>query len=129
MGLLDGVSNFVEANPLATAAGAVGLGVAAGLGTAAIIGSTNKGKSKRTKTRNSRKRGRRIKHTKRGWKQDRKRRSKQKWEVYYQKHKKKKRKTRSSSSRRVHYAKKTGQPYVLLASGKAKFIKGKRRKM
>jgi len=29
---------------------------------------------------------------------------------------------------KIYYARKTGQPYKILASGKAKFIKGKRRK-
>lgn len=29
---------------------------------------------------------------------------------------------------KIYYAKKTGQPYIILANGRAKFIKGKRRK-
>jgi hypothetical protein len=35
---------------------------------------------------------------------------------------------RSHSRRGVHYARKTGQPYIILADGRARFIKGKRRK-
>lgn len=125
--LKDGVSRVVafgSANPVATAVGAAGAGVALGLGAAAVVGAVKRRKSKRSKARNSRKRGRRIKHTKRGWKQDRARRSKQKWEVAYQRRKRKK---RSKKSRRgVHYTK-NGQPYIILSSGKARFIKGKRR--
>lgn len=123
MSLQDGVSKvlgIVEANPVGVAAGAAGLGVVAGLGTAAVVGAVKKRRNKRSKTRNSRKRSSRIKHTSRGWKQDRKRRSKQKWEVAYQKRKKK---GRSG----VKYTK-NGQPYIILSNGKARFIKGKRRK-
>lgn len=78
-----------------------------------------------SRTRRTASSKKRIKHTKRGWKADRKRFNKsQKWEVAYRKHKK------SNSKRRgkIYYARKTGQPYIILASGKAKFIKGKRRK-
>ena len=114
----------IQANPIGTAVGAaIGGSIVGGVATGLIVSASKKRKVR--KNRNSRKRGRRIKHTRRGWKQDRARRSKQKWEVSYQRRKKKK------SSRRVgkiHYARKTGQPYIILASGKAKFIKGKRRK-
>lgn len=118
----DGITDFIADHPVGTALGATGAAAGAVLGTAAVVGLVKSGKSKRRKTRGSRKR---ITHTKRGWKQDRKRKSKQKWEVAYRKRKKK----HSSSKRRgrVYYARKTGQPYILLANGKAKFIKGKRR--
>jgi uncharacterized protein YcfJ len=104
-------------NPIATAVGgAVGGAVIGGLVTAAVIKSTGK---KSSKSRASGKRGNRIKHTKRGWLQDRKRRSKQKWEVAYQRRKKHK---KSKKSKGIHYTK-NGQPYKILASGKARFIK------
>lgn len=121
--LIDEGLAFVGENPVGTAVGAaVGGAVVGGIATGLIVSASKK--KRVSKARTSRKRGRRIKHTKRGWKQDRKRRSKQKWEVAYQRRKK------SGSKRRgkVYYAKKTGQPYIILASGKAKFIKGKRRK-
>lgn len=126
--IINGLTTFVKENPIISAVGAVGVVAGAGLGTAAIVGAVKRRKSKGSKTRNTRKRGRRIKHTKRGWKQDRKRRSKQKWEVAYQKRKKKHKKSSSKRRGKVYYAKKTGQPYILLSNGKAKFIKGKRRK-
>jgi hypothetical protein len=124
---LDTALATIENNPLAVAAGAVVGGLALGVGTGALIRTTVKRKNKRGKRKSSRKRGSRIKHTKRGLAQDRKRRSKQKWEVAYQKRKKKR--SRSGSKRRgkVYYARKTGQPYIILSSGKAKFVKGKRR--
>jgi len=124
-GIFGSIHGVIKENPLASTVGAVGAGLVAGVGASAIVGAIKSRKNKRSTSRNSRKRGSRIKHTKRGWKQDRARRSKQKWEVAYRRRKNKKvRKSRG----RVRYARKTGQPYILLANGKAKFIKGKRRK-
>lgn len=117
--LIDNGIGIIKANPVATAVGA-GV-VAAGAGVA--IGAVVRSKAKR-KTRKSRAKRKRIKHTKRGWAQDRKRKSKQPWEVAYRRRNKKNSKRRG----KVYYARKTGQPYIILASGKAKFIKGKRRK-
>lgn len=122
---IKGVMVSVQNHPVGAAVGAAGAGVALGVGAAAIVGAVKRRKTKRSKVRNSRKRGNRIKHTKRGWKQDRARRSKQKWELAYQRRKRKKRSKKSK--RGVHYTK-NGQPYIILASGKARFIKGKRRK-
>ena len=120
--LKDGVVGFVTANKAATAVGAGVVGAGLVVGAVAL----SRKKTKR-KTRKSGPKRKRIKHTSRGWAQDRKRKSKQKWEVAYRK-RKKKHNSRSSKRRgKVHYARKTGQPYIILASGKAKFIKGKRR--
>jgi len=105
---LDGITNTIKANP--TGAALLGGAIVAGLG--AATGLALSGKKKRSK---------------RSWQLDRKKRSKQKWEVAYQKRKKKKKKS-SKRKGKIHYAKKTGQPYILLANGRAKFIKGKRRK-
>lgn len=132
MGLIDGITKIVgiaQEHPIAAAVGTTSAVVGVGLGTAAVVGAVKSRKSSRRKSVSSRKRIHRIKHTKRGWKQDRVRRSKQKWEVAYQK-RKKKHSLSSVKHRRgkVYYARKTGQPYIILSSGKAKFIKGKRRK-
>lgn len=117
--LQNDITGFIADNPIATAVGAGVVGLGTGVAIAAALG----GKTKK-KTRKSSSKRRRITHTKRGWKQDRKRRSKQKWEVAYQKRKKK----RSSKSKRgIHYTKK-GQPYKILASGKARFIKKTKRR-
>jgi hypothetical protein len=120
---LDSALATIENNPLASAAGAAIGGVAVGVGASAIVRSLIKRKSKRRKSVSSRKRGRRIKHTKRGWKQDRARRSKQKWEVAYQRRKKKMKK---SSKRGIHYTK-NGQPYKIMSNGRARFIKRRKR--
>jgi len=121
-----GLNSIADGLTKNTVGAAVGGGVL-GLGSGLLIGAAIGSKAKR-KTRKSRVKRRRITHTKRGLRQDRKRRSKQKWEVAYQKRKRKR--SRSTSKRRgkIHYARKTGQPYIILQSGKAKFIKGKRRK-
>lgn len=113
---LDSALATIENNPLASVGGAAIGGVAVGLGSAAIISGLNKRKNKRRKRSSSGKRGRRIKHTKRGWKQDRARRSRQKWEVAYQKRKK------SRSKKGIHYTKR-GQPYKIMSNGRARFIK------
>lgn len=120
--LKDGIVATITEHPLGAAVGATGVAIGGGLGAAAIIGAVKSGSSKRSKNKRSRKR---ITHSKRGWKQDRARRSKQPWEISYRRRKAKKGRTKSRKG--VHYARKTGQPYIILASGKAKFIKGKRR--
>ena len=120
--LSDGIklsANTITANPIAAAVGAAGVGAVLGLGTAAIIGAVKQRKNKRRKTRNSGKRNSRIKHTKRGLKQDRARRSKQKWEVAYQR-----RKRKMKSKKGIHYTK-NGQPYKIMSNGRARFIKRK----
>lgn len=118
--LKDGIVGFVKQNPLGTA---LGVGAAV-VGTGAVIGAISRKKTK-GKTRKSGIKHKRIKHTSRGWAQDRRRKSKQKWEVAYRRRKKKSSKRRSG---KVYYAKKTGQPYILKANGQAKFIKGRRKK-
>lgn len=116
---LTKLTAFTSKNSLTTAVGALGAGVALGVGATALVGTIKRRKSKRTKSRNTRKRNSRIKHTSRGWKQDRKRYNKrQKWEVSYRKRKKMK------SKKGIHYTKK-GQPYKIMANGRARFIKKK----
>jgi len=121
--LITNAVGLAKENPLVTAAGVGVVTAGAVLGTAAIVG------SKRSKARNSRKRSGRAR--------DRRYISKQKHERAYQRRRKKQgkktygKKYKSRNGRRkgkIYYARKTGQPYILLSSGKAKFIKGKRRK-
>lgn len=114
---IDDMLSTIDANPIKTA-GVVALGAgAAGVGTGLLLSSITgkKTKKKRSKTR------KKIRHTKRGWAQDRKRKSKQKWEIAYQRRKKRKSKR---SKRGVHYTK-HGQPYKIMPNGRARFIKRK----
>lgn len=128
---LDSIRDGISNNPLAAVGIAAGTGAIIGAGAGALV-TSSLSRKKRRKSSTSRKRNRmhrKIKHTKRGWAQDRKRFNKrQKWEVAYRK--RKKRNSGKSSRRRgkIYFARKTGQPYIILASGKARFIKGKRRK-
>jgi len=103
MGLLDN-SNGLTGTTIAIGAGAAALGVAAGLGTAAIVGASKRRKSKRRKSRNSRKRNYRSKKVRRNKKR------------YYPEPKGKK-----YSRKKIRYTK-NGQPYIIMASGKARFI-------
>jgi Flp pilus assembly protein TadB len=110
------VTSIVAEHPVAVGAGVVGA-AALGAGIVALASSSSKKKTKR-------KTHKKIKHTSRGWKQDRARRSKQKWEVAYQKRKRKlKARRRKGSHRRGTHYTKNGQPYIILKSGKARFIK------
>lgn len=120
LGIGQTIKSVAVEKPLATAAVgavAVGAGIAGGL---AVAKSRKKRKAK----------------TKKGRARDRKYRSKQKHELAYVRRKKRAGKkitrpaykTRKSKKRvgKVYYTK-NGQPYKILASGKARFIKGKRR--
>lgn len=126
--LKDGISSAISTGKtilgtrtrqLAGAAvGVVGLGAATALGLAAI-----------------KRKGRRSSRSRKGRARDIMFRSKQKHEVRYKRKRKYKvygkksyQKPSGKSRGRVHYARKTGQPYIILANGRAKFIKGKRRK-
>jgi hypothetical protein len=126
--LTDGMVSIIKENPVASAIGGAGLATGLVLGITAIARKSKRRKTKRSKARNSRKRNNRIKHTKRGWKLDRAKRSKQSWEVAYQKRKRKRKNSGGKRRGKVYYARKTGQPYIILSNGRAKFIKGKRRK-
>lgn len=119
MGLMDNANGIIKENPVGVALGAGAIGIGGGLAVGALVG----GKSKK-KTRKSRANKKRIKHTSRGLKQDRKRRSKQKWEVAYQRRKKKHSK---KFKRGIHYTKK-GQPYKIMSNGRARFIKKTKRR-
>jgi hypothetical protein len=110
--------NFIGDNTAAVVGGVAAAGLVAGA-VALGVASSKKGNTRKSKSK--------IKHTSRGWKQDRKRHSKQKWEVAYRKRKAKKARSKhhkSKSKKGIHYTK-NGQPYKILASGKARFIKKK----
>jgi hypothetical protein len=122
MGIGDSIQNgigILEDNALVSiGAAAVGGAVVGGIATGLIVSAVKK--KRVSKNRVSRKRSHRIKHTSRGWAQDRKRRSKQKWEVAYQR--RKKHSKRSKSRKGIHYTKK-GQPYKIMSNGRSRFIK------
>lgn len=113
---INAITSFVEENPIATAAGIGAVAVGAGVVGAAVIGAASK--------KSSRKVRRKIKHTRRGWKLDRKRFNKsQKWEVAYRRRKKRASKpSKRIKGKKIHYTRK-GQPYIILSTGKARFIK------
>lgn len=115
---LSNVTNLIKENPLAAAGAAVGTAAVVGGGIAAISASRKKRRS-----RSGRARDRRFKS-----KQKHEQRYKRKRKYRKYKSKKWHRDTRMRGSRKIYYARKTGQPYIILPSGRAKFIKGKRRK-
>lgn len=119
---IGGIGETITEHPISTAVlGTAALGGAT-LGAVSLLKSSSK---------------KRMSKTKRGRKRDKIFKSKQKHEKRYvrkRRYKKYGKKgwiyPKKSGKRRgkVYYARKTGQPYIILASGKAKFIKGKRRK-
>ena len=113
-GVLDNVIGFTKEN-------AVLVGVGAGVATAGIIGASVAlaGSSSKRKSRKV--------SSKKGRSRDRKFKSKQKWEKNYKRKGKykvyKTNKFKKSKHRKgIHYTKK-GQPYKIMANGRARFIK------
>jgi len=117
------LSNLVSEHPIASILGASALGIGVAVGTVAIVKksrakSRKKRKSKKSKTRSVRKRG----HTRKlkfGSKAFRKK--------YLGKRRKQKQphtagKRKDTSHKRIRFTK-HNQPYIILASGKARFIK------
>lgn len=105
--LKDGIvsiSNVAKANPIATAVGAAGAGVVLGVGAAAVVGAVKRRKAKRRKTRSSRKRSSSSKR----------RRKKYKYARTAGKRK-------DRSHKRIRMTK-NGQPYIIQANGRARFI-------
>jgi len=122
----DKTISTLSSNPIGTAIGvAVGGAVVGGAITGLLVSSSKKGsKSRSRRKRTGRSRDRLFKSKQ---KHEQRYKRKRKYKVYG---KRRSIKPKSNSKRRgkIYYAKKTGQPYIILASGKAKFIKGKRRK-
>lgn len=105
---LSQVAGIVQDNPIVSAVVAGGAGVAAGAGVVAGVSAIRKRRKKKyVKKRKSRKRTRR---TRRGRSQRRRR------SPYTAG------KGKDRSTKRIRYTK-NGQPYVLLRSGKSRFIK------
>lgn len=119
MGLSDSLESvyaLAKQNPIATGAIIAGGAVAAGVATGAVIAASGNGSSRR-------------KRSKRSLKQDRARVSRQPWEVAYQKRKRRlarRKKSKKSRSRKGIRYTKNGQPYKIMANGRARFIKKKR---
>lgn len=99
------VFGVIQNNSVATAAGVVGGAAVLGVGAAAVVGAVKRRKSKRRKARNVRKRSRSSRARKRRRKTPRTAG-----------------KGKDKSSKRIRYTK-NGQPYIILRSGKARFIK------
>jgi len=115
--LIEGVTEAISNNPTAATLGGVAVGTALGVGGTLAVGALTK---KRTKKRRSSKSRR---------KHPRHQKIHQHYGLREVRIKKRSRKHHKSHSRRkggVHYTK-NGQPYIILSSGKAKFIKKKRR--
>jgi hypothetical protein len=146
----DGITGIIDQDysvSSGTAAAVVGGSVLGG----AVLGTaiSSLGNSKTRIKRSTRKKRKKITHTKRGRKQDRARRSKQPWELSYQRKKRRRSRTKSKrksiratgksrtakgKSQRTRKGKrcvsgkkvfmtKNGQPYIKMASGKCRFIK------
>ena len=129
--LMGSAGEFVRKHPV-TSAVTLGGGVLAATQVIRIVKKTKKKKATKAKKKTGRKTSTRKKysgHTKRGWKLDRAKRSKEKHELAYQRRKKLKSKSKGSKKRvgKIYYTKK-GQPYKILANGRARFVKAKGRK-
>ncbi|MBR9679360.1 MAG: hypothetical protein GON13_03775 [Nanoarchaeota archaeon] len=134
--LVQGVgsaSEFVRKSPVTSAVSVAG-GVLAGVTAVQIVRKTRK-KSTKRKTKSKKTTARKTKskrkkyggHTKRGWKLDRAKRSKEPHELAYQRRKKKVSKKTKKRVGKIYYTK-NGQAYKILRTGQARFIKGGRRK-
>ena len=131
--LVGEASEFVRKHPVSSAV-TVGGGVLAATQVIRIVKKRKAAKKtpgkkkakKKTSKRTTRKKYQG--HTKRGWKLDRAKRSKEKHELAYQRRKKSTSKRTTKKRVGVTYYTKNGQPYKILANGRARFIKGKRRK-
>ncbi len=106
---LNNISGIIAANPVASSVVGGGLAAGAVLGTVALVKSKRKKKSKSKNTRKKRtsSRSRRGRKTK-------KRRN--------YKYARTARKRKDTSTKRIRMTK-NGQPYIILKSGKARFIK------
>jgi hypothetical protein len=116
---VDANSGVLQTIGVATGGAVIGGAI---VGTAVALTSSSSKSGKKSKRKHKK-----ITHTKRGWKQDRARRSKQKWEIAYQRRKRKLHHNKSKSKRGIHYTK-NGQPYKIMSNGRARFIKKRGRR-
>jgi len=122
-------AEFIRKHPV-TSAVTVGGGVLAATQVIRVVRKKRKAAAKTKKRKpgvSKKKRKPTKKRSKRSWQLDRARISKQKHEVAYQKRKKRLAKGKKKRVGKTYYTKK-GQPYKILASGKAKFIKKTKRR-
>ena len=121
-------SEFIRKHPV-TSAVTVGGGVLAATQVIRIVKKRKKASAtKKRKKKTTKRTSRKGKRSKLSWQLDRARISKEKHEVAYQRRKKLKSKRTTKKRVGVTYYTKNGQPYKILANGRARFIKGKRRK-
>lgn len=124
---LDNLAGEIAENPLASSGIALGAGAVLGTIGGVLVArktSKRKKKSKSSKKRNKKGKGR-DRRFKSKQKHEQKYKRKRKYKIYgkkgYFSDRKRKRKS-SKGNKRVKYTKK-GQPYIILKSGKARFIK------
>lgn len=119
--VLDNAMGFVKENPIATSIGATAVGVGSAVAISSVIGKATS-KKRKTKTKRGRSRDRKFRSKQ---KHEKKYKRKRKYKVYgkkgYQYPKKRKSGTKKRTGK-LYYTKK-GQPYKILASGKARFVK------
>lgn len=117
---------FVRKHPVSSAV-TIGGGVLAATQVVRIVKKSKKKKATKKKKKTTSKRAPGKKRSKRSWQLDRARISKQKHEVAYQRRKKALKSKSKNKKKPGIYKTKTGQPYKILASGKAKFIKRRKK--
>lgn len=127
IGIGGDAGEFVRKNPATSALTTAG-GVLAGV-TAVQVVRKARAKSRTTKKKTSTKRKTSTKkrkgtRSKRSWQLDRARRSKEPHELAYQRRKRLAKKSKPKKKPGI-YKTKTGQPYKIMANGKARFIKKK----
>lgn len=119
-GLVDDARGFISAKPIATAA--IGTAVVAGVAGAGLVVAKKKKKTTKKKTTTRKKttksRGRKLKFGSPAWRKKYLKKGKRKKPKYARTAGKR----RDTSTRRIRMTK-NGQPYVILRSGKARFIK------
>lgn len=122
-GLQNTLSNVISENKNLILGSAAGVAVG-GVTAAGIIAATNN-KSKKKSSKKRKGKGNRDRIFKSKQKHERRYKRKRKYKVYGRKgwiNPKRKKSKSSRSKKGVHYTK-NGQPYILLRSGKARFIK------
>lgn len=127
---IGSAQEFIRLHPV-TSGVTIGGGLLAGAGLIAtqVIKKKSKAVSgaPRKRAKSVSKRKKYHGHTLRGWKQDRRLRSKEKHELAYQRRKKLKGSGSRKKMGKIYYTKK-GQPYKIKADGRALFIKKTKRR-
>jgi hypothetical protein len=134
-GVQSGINSVISAGEnslsnISTTTALIGAGVGGlvvGGGVGALVGSSLRKKTKKVKHKSSRSGRARDRRFKSKQKHEQRYKRKRKYKVYGKKGYINPKKSKSSSRKGVHYTKK-GQPYILLRSGKARFIKKRSKK-